>query len=847
MADFNLEQAYKALEAADAAGAEDDARQIADMIKQFQGSEQPQTAVEEAPQQPQKEESFLGKIDQALLGGAQGLIADPLIGLGQLGARGLDLLIPGDALTKGVDKLATAQEDWYQKTRKDLGGQGFDVSRLVGNVAPAVGSLGTSLIGSGARAAGKIASKLPKKTPPRTPQLARAEEILRKQSLPYQAIDAVSSGAKQVASKLPTNALDKYGQAVFTPITAVGKGLEKLGLKGARKFTGGDLDPRSLSRGLLYGAQAPLSIRENDPNLQEDYLSRKLGQVGLSAGLGGVLTPLARYSRAVSPDTEFGKLLAKQKLGTSGQRTGNESFENVYASAAPFIGKKIFDTKERALKEIKPIIDKAYDDIWSNARITSSKPFENVSLELKNQIKNLKANRTGVSQDKIKILSDADKVIKNNFIDEFIGLTKSQQAAKNTVASLEKLGMKVTDPKILKEAAATGKLPRNLQGRDIDKALKEIDKLKENAFEKLKDVELGNYLKGIKSQLDDLVSTQQKNPIDFSNKLQKARKIYSGFADAEKSVSGSRSPLGTAYSLLSGGAGIGGLFYNPALGVSGLAAGLIPGLAALSPNAARVLGGTSNVIPRITSASVQGQKEGGRIGGLDHVPKYFLGGIVKGLLGLGKRKLERQIEPHSADDELLDVSKYRVADSNVRPSMDDFQEFQYRPEIDKIIKDQAKADARELRKRDPFGLRGKPKPNPKPEPEPDDFGLRGKNNPEPDDFDDFDDFDDYQVDDVTPSAAPKKKGSLVNLGVTGLLGFYGYQALKDKSLSDQLSTAEYNQWLDHKDSYSGSFDSIADQVRRDTYLNQKEWERRQREDDWGYANGGLAHVPKYGK
>ena len=613
----DLGRLQTALKNAHEAGDVEAAQKLASALKQYRDQpQQPQTAAEDA--QPQKEESFLGKIDQALLGGAQGLIADPLIGLGQLGARGLDLLIPGDALTRGVDKLATAQEDWYQKTRKDLGGQGFDVSRLVGNVAPAVGSLGTSLIGSGTRAAGKLASKLPKKTPPSTPQLARAEEILRKQSLPYQAFDAVSSGAKQVASKLPNlpaNALGKYGDVVFSPITAAGKGLEKLGLKGARKWTGGDLDPRSFSRGLVYGAQAPLSIRESDPEKQENYLRSKLGQVGLSAGLGGVLTPLARYSKAASPDTEFGKLLAKQKLGTSGQRTGNESFENVYASAAPFIGKKIFDTKERALKEIKPIIDKAYDDIWSNAKITSSKPFENVSLELKNQIKNLKADRLGINTDKIKILSDVDRVIKNNFVDEFIGLTKSQQAAKNTVGALEKLGMKVTDPKILKEAAATGKLPRNLQQRGIDKALKQIDKLKEDAFKKLQDVELGNYLKGIKNQLEDLVAVQQKNPIDFSNKLQKARKIYSGFADAQKSVSGSRSPLGTAYSLIGGGAG---LFYNPALTIGGLGAGLTPGLAALYPGLARVLGTTSSTIPRGSSAIAQGQKEGG----LAHVPKY---------------------------------------------------------------------------------------------------------------------------------------------------------------------------------------------------------------------------------
>lgn len=560
MADITKEKLMQALQAADAAGnAEDVAK-----IKQIWDAKFSGAGESQAP----KEEGLLGKIDQVLLGVGQGLVADTLVGAGQLASHLADVVLPGQIASESFNKyVANPQEEAYQKLRTKLGGKGIDPSRLVGNLLPAFFAPG---IGGGAAAVSQ-ASKLGKLAKP----------------------------------------LEKTGEALFTPVTAAGKGLEKLGVKGASKLTGGTLEPGSLGRGISFGVQAPLLAREKEERKQgEDYFKTKLIQSTIGGIAGGALSPLAKLAPSTTPNTELGKILKNAGLGTTGQRTGNLGTENLFARVTPFGGGSIHAKQDKALEYLNNTYFKnAYGKLWKDAAVTKSRPFEFLDNVLGKKIDDLAANKLSVNVPSLNVLKDVRTILKNNFIDDIRPLTQSEKAAKATVGALERIGkMKVTGP--LKEAEATGRLPRTLQNRSVDQAIKKLRELKEKLYKgDTADHTTGEWVKKFIKVLEKQVANQQSNK-SFLNQLTALRRQAKQKFDLEEGIKRRGTPIGSGYGVQSLiGSGALGAF-NPAFfaGIPALAAATVPGLAFLSPKIGRTLGTAANLTPQAALSVKEAKK-----------------------------------------------------------------------------------------------------------------------------------------------------------------------------------------------------------------------------------------------
>ncbi len=551
MAEITKEKLMQALQAADAAGNAEDVSKI----KQIWDAKFSGAGESQAP----KEEGLLGKIDQVLLGVGQGLVADTLVGAGQLASNLADVVLPGQIASEAFNKyVANPQEEAYQKLRTKLGGKGLDPSRLVGNLLPAIFAPG---VGGGAAAVSQ-ASKLGKIAKP----------------------------------------LEKTGEALFTPVTAAGKGLEKLGVKGASKWTGGTLEPGSFGRGISFGVQAPLLAREKEERKQgEDYFKTKLIQSTIGGVAGGALSPLAKLSTSATPNTKLGEVLSKAGLGTTGQRTGNLGAENLFARVTPFGGGAIQGKQDKALDYLNNTYFKnAYGNLWKNAAVTKSRPFEFLDNILGKKIDDLAADKLSVDVPSLNVLRDVRSVLKNNFIDEIRPLTQSEKASKSVKGFLESLGEKVSTPRIAKEAAETGRTARTLQNRSVDQAIKKLRELKEKLYKgDTADHTTGAWVKKFIKVLEKQVANQQPNK-SFLNQLTDLRRLSKQKFDLEEGMKRRGTPIGSGYGIQSLiGSGALGAF-NPAFfaGIPALAATAVPGLAFLSPKIGRALGTTANLTPQ---------------------------------------------------------------------------------------------------------------------------------------------------------------------------------------------------------------------------------------------------------
>jgi len=154
-----------------------------EIIKQAQALYQPTETKSESKKEetPVNKNAGIGSaIGRTALGIAQGAVVDPLLGATQLVGH---LLGQG----KSVDELVNKESEAYKSIRKELGGEGTDVARFVGMVAPAVLSGGTAL----ASKAPQAASALSKLTTP----IGLAEKLPVSSNLAKGAITGIEQAA----------------------------------------------------------------------------------------------------------------------------------------------------------------------------------------------------------------------------------------------------------------------------------------------------------------------------------------------------------------------------------------------------------------------------------------------------------------------------------------------------------------------------------------------------------------------------------------------------------------------------------------------------------------------------
>ena len=583
MAEFNLEQATLALRNAHSSGNVEDARKIASMIKQYQASQQTQTA-EEAPATPatpatparQEEDGFiksgLKEIGKAGLGLVQGLAVDPLIGLTQLGARGIDFILPGDqsGLTRGVDKLSNVQERGYQSLRKGLGGEGFDLSRLAGTIAtiPLSGGLGAgakaagtatklgSKIGKkldeGVGALSKIGKEVPKATPPTS--IPKVQNLLPGAAAkPGTFQRAGEIGTFQRAGEIGGKALGNLSQLALRPISTIASKIDPR----VEKFLFGP-SSNKLTAAAKYGiagAELPLAARARTTEDQERYGERFSPlNLGIGAGLGLATGPLSALTRQSTKPGALATELAKKDIGTLAQQSGNPFLQSLESGAAKYFlgGSKIGQKQREAVNTIQKELGKSYNDLYN---ITNR--FNLDTLGVKKAVNNIES----IYNSKAKWGSNP-KVLK---------------ALKNAFERVDDLKYATVD--------ASGKIikPANLKmpATELKNVINDLRVYKEEVF-KLGDKQA---TKAIKDLYTDLKKEAKKQfGSKWARELDKTDDLYSQFKNKFKDLfPETKADIGTALGLQGlGGAQYGGFagalatlglpgalnlgFYNPTVG-----------------------------------------------------------------------------------------------------------------------------------------------------------------------------------------------------------------------------------------------------------------------------------------
>ena len=566
--EFDLQKAYDAMETAYEAGNEDDAKQLAEMIKQYQASQQPQTAAEEAPKEDGIVKSNLKRAGRFGLGIAQGLIPDTLIGLGQLGARGIDFILPGDqsGLTRGIDKIEEAQERGYQSLREKLGGSGFDAGRLAGNIAivPLSGGLGAAAKTSSA--AGKLAklgsnldnrisglSKVGKQTPPISTQGVKQ---LPPPSNMFSTVSKPQPGVFERAGKIGGRGLANLSQLALRPISTIASKIDPR----AEKFLFGPAS-NNLTKFAKYGiagAELPLAARASSPEDKENYADRfNLSKLGLGAGLGMATGPLASLGRASTTPGALATELAKKNMGTLGQQSGKPFLQALESGVAKyFLGGSRIAKKQRETVDLARDFFKKYDDLYS-----PNLNFAYGSAGIKNGLN--------------KISSVFERKIANNIN------PKATQNVKEAFDVIQKL-FKPSSFGGLNTIDKTGNILRrgrtSVPADEVKDVINKLRTLKDNAF-KMGDKE-GN--RAIKSLIDDVKNEAKKQfGSNWGRQLDKTDKLWKEFKTTfEKQFPEIKADIGSALGLqqLLGSAFLGGGGYGLLGGLPGAGLGVLGSL-----------------------------------------------------------------------------------------------------------------------------------------------------------------------------------------------------------------------------------------------------------------------------
>jgi hypothetical protein len=255
-----------------------------EIIKQAQALYQPTQAQTETP--VNKDAGVAGAIGRTALGVAQGAVVDPLLGATQLIGH---LLGQG----KTVDELVNKESDAYKAIRKELGGEGTDVSRIVGMVAPALLSGGTSL----ATKAPQAASVLSKLTTP----IGLAERL-------------------PVSGNMAKAALTGVEQAALAPVEEQQNKVDYAGNKLSNVITGGVL-------GGTLGA-LPKFLTPEAGSVGEKLAAEGKGTLGQQINSPA----LQKFERnAISNLPGGAGVVAKQKIGQEAlDQTNREGYADLY-------------------------------------------------------------------------------------------------------------------------------------------------------------------------------------------------------------------------------------------------------------------------------------------------------------------------------------------------------------------------------------------------------------------------------------------------------------------------------------------------------------------------------------
>ena len=287
---------------------------------------------------------------RTLAGVAQGAIADPLVALAQISP------------SQTMRELAKKQVDYYEAARKGWGGEGFDASRLAGNVAgTAIPVLG--LAGKAAKGA----------------QLANAANVATKATVPARLASSIGTGLKGGAVGAALNPLDDANPEEY--LDTVGK---KIGQVGTGAVFGGAL-------GTLA---APFAKKASEAHLPVD-------QAGRSELLDRFKNTLPNAFEDLSPYTKAGMTKAEQKLTSSAlvgplaekslQRQQWGFQRDIMNKALAPIGKEISPDKtgRGVIAQAKDELGKQYDDVLGQMKLPSTDLSQTIQSKMADKLDNL--------------------------------------------------------------------------------------------------------------------------------------------------------------------------------------------------------------------------------------------------------------------------------------------------------------------------------------------------------------------------------------------------------------------------------------------------------------------------
>jgi len=460
----DLSQVYKALQNADAAGDVEGAKQLADYIRSQQAAPSPtQTTA------PKDESITAGDVvkgaARGVVGAAYGAVADPILGLAKLA---------------GAQTIPNAIEEGYQSLRKDLGGEGADVSRALGTVG--------SLFFPGVGAAG-AASKL-----------GKAGQFIREAQTP------ISWAAK---SKFAAPVAEKASKLIpsFAP---------------------------NVTRGALTGVEQSLIAPDYNPEHQDNYLANKLdpAQLGTAAVLGGGFNKLAT---ALTPKAgSLGETLVERNMGTLGQQSQSpliQKLERGVSKYVPFTGGIIEKKQQKAISKVKAELDAGYDNLYKGLDVKATDDTEKLINNIKTRADELGETGNPTALENANTLRKVSDYIKKN-----VGTIHDTKEVpiKATIQEASPFPVVKGTEDIAGEASRIIDIPQpKVQNREVGAMLKWIKDQKELAY-KSGNHDLGKELKSIIADTKDAIGKQA--PEGFVKKLNSLDSKYKQFSDLRKAL-----------------------------------------------------------------------------------------------------------------------------------------------------------------------------------------------------------------------------------------------------------------------------------------------------------------------
>lgn len=230
----DLQEAYAALQKADAAGDAEGAKQLADYIRS-QSQATPAQPQAEGPK-VNRDAGIGGMLGRTAAGVIQGGVIDPLLGLGQLAGHAV-------GAGKSVDAFVNKENEAYKNLRASLGGEGADISRISGAVGTAlIPGVAASKLGTLANPASKLlaGTKLAEAAPATTGAISGATQALIAPELDKKKQENYWSSKVDPRTLLTTAGVGALGGklAGLTQAQGAGKELEAAGLGTLGQQTG---------------------------------------------------------------------------------------------------------------------------------------------------------------------------------------------------------------------------------------------------------------------------------------------------------------------------------------------------------------------------------------------------------------------------------------------------------------------------------------------------------------------------------------------------------------------------------------------------------------------------------